>query len=363
MKTGLAQLPEDGGDHESLWEDRPGSPQEDIVQLEYDDHRAVDFRNCLRTWFKRAPWSHVKLADARKWLYWSIFNAELVSYEALEDSQRIHLDTALEMLEKRLGCKFEDSESMPNVEPMRLTTDPVQIVGRPFIFYALVKSMNWMVQKYYGSQYGVQYGCHDGLEYLLHVPKDWSSLSSASPLIFIHGLGMGVLQYHLLVTHLFETITDRPILILIQPHISQDIFHRKFLHPMGRHETSQRLASLIEALGWAPAEQREGLKAESQQGLTELDVDEKEVAKAVVEEGKGVTILSHSKCVLVGPFCHRSSNRPWFSGTYVHAWILKEHPHLVKRSCFVDPVTFCSWEGDVCYNFIYRAPMTVGFAF
>jgi hypothetical protein len=33
--------------------------------------------------------------------------------------------------------------------------------------------------------------------------------------------------------------------------------------------------------------------------------------------------------------------------------MLKTHSELVSRSCFVDPVTFCLFEGDVCYNFIY----------
>lgn len=67
------------------------------------------------------------------------------------------------------------------------------------------------------------------------------------------------------------------------------------------------------------------------------------------------------------------------SGSYTHTWMLKEHPNIVARSCFVDPVTFCSWEGgqrpffvyhatvflipslwlDVCYNFFYREPATV----
>ena len=31
---------------------------------------------------------------------------------------------------------------------------------------------------------------------------------------------------------------------------------------------------------------------------------------------------------------------------------------MVTRSCFVDPVTFCLWEGDVCNNFIYKPCMT-----
>jgi len=55
-----------------------------------------------------------------------------------------------------------------------------------------------------------------------------------------------------------------------------------------------------------------------------------------------------------GLICVSHSN-----GSYAHAWLLKENPGLIKRNCFVDPVTFCSWEGDVCYNFVYR-PCTNG---
>ena len=39
--------------------------------------------------------------------------------------------------------------------------------------------------------------------------------------------------------------------------------------------------------------------------------------------------------------------------------MLKSFPDFIKRSCFVDPVTFCSWEGDVCYNFVYKEPTNV----
>ena len=33
------------------------------------------------------------------------------------------------------------------------------------------------------------------------------------------------------------------------------------------------------------------------------------------------------------------------SGSFLHSWILKAYPEMVTRSCFVDPVVFCSWEG------------------
>ena len=39
--------------------------------------------------------------------------------------------------------------------------------------------------------------------------------------------------------------------------------------------------------------------------------------------------------------------------------MLKSYPEYVSRSCFVDPVTFCLWEGDVCNNFFYK-PCTTG---
>lgn len=50
VSAGLANLPEDGYDEESLDYERPGSPAESIIQLEPDDPRAIDFRNSLRTY-------------------------------------------------------------------------------------------------------------------------------------------------------------------------------------------------------------------------------------------------------------------------------------------------------------------------
>ena len=57
LKCGLADLPEHGYDEEDVG--RPGSPEEDLITLERHDPRAVDFRNCIRTWFGKAPWSSI----------------------------------------------------------------------------------------------------------------------------------------------------------------------------------------------------------------------------------------------------------------------------------------------------------------
>ncbi|KIM46112.1 hypothetical protein M413DRAFT_303542 [Hebeloma cylindrosporum] len=328
LKAGLAHLPEDGGDIETLLVDRPASPAETILQLESHDPRAIDFRHSLRTWFCKVPWSSIKLLEIQKWLYWAMFNAELPPLEHLPDERRRALDDALDLLQKRLGCKIEEG-SNSNIIPMRLTIDRTTIVWRPFTLYALIGSINWGLRILYTNLWNVHHGHSNGIEYLLSMPDDWDPTNSPRPVVFLHGLGLGLLQYHGVIAHLLEQFPDRPILVPLQPQISQDFFHPHFLNPPSRHEMADRLAGLLSALGWVSLD----IKADKDRESEEED----EVASSLMENSqRGITLLSHS------------------NGSYTHAWMLKGYPEIIGRSCFVDPVTFCSWEGDVCYNFLYR---------
>ncbi|KDR84375.1 hypothetical protein GALMADRAFT_111650 [Galerina marginata CBS 339.88] len=327
LKAGLAHLPEDGGDIETILVDRSGSPTEVITQLDHHDPRAVDFRHSIRMWFCKVPWSSIKLLDMQKWVYWSMYNSDLPALDLLPETQRAALDQAIVLLQKRLGCKIEEG-SNPNITPMRLTIDDINILWRPLTFYAIVNSINWILRKFYTHRWGFHHGYSNDLEYLLRVPAKWHPATSPRPVLFLHGLGLGLLQYHNTIQNLVNKFPDRPILIPLQPQISQDIFHPHFLKPLSRHQFAGCLAGLLQKLGWVTLCDGE-------------DKQENEVASSLKSGAqKGVTLLSHS------------------NGSYLHAWILKNHPEIVARSCFVDPVTFCSWEGDVCYNFFYRPCMT-----
>ena len=57
--------------------------------------------------------------------------------------------------------------------------------------------------------------------------------SFQQPLLFIHGLGMGVAQYVHLVSYLgtAKNLQERPVVILIQPHISMSFFSSDYLNP------------------------------------------------------------------------------------------------------------------------------------
>lgn len=84
------------------------------------------------------------------------------------------------------------------------------------------------------------------------------------------------------------TLPDRPLLVPLQPHISQEIFHRRFLKPMDRHETVGCLIGLMEEIGWVPRQNLDGL---------DTDIEEK---VSIPESGRlkrGITMISHSKWV------------------------------------------------------------------
>ncbi|KAG6873773.1 hypothetical protein C0995_011592 [Termitomyces sp. Mi166 len=253
LKSGLVDLPADGGDEESQ---RPGSPEEDIVQLELNDPRAIDFRNALRPWFGNATWSSIKLHQVRQWVFWSIYNADMPPYESLTASQQDVMAGALDLLQKRCGCIFEEG-SNPSVKTMRMTLDRANVILRPFTFYLSIFLTNLSLRKWFQYAWSVRFDHYNGLE---------------------------------------------------------------FLTPMTRHETAKRLANLLIELGWVHHDLDDGNDTE----------EEKEIAHSLVgKRRKGVIMLSHS------------------NGSYIHAWMLKGYHKMIGRSCFVDPVTFCSWEGEV----------------
>lgn len=161
LKCGLADLPEHGYDEEDVG--RPGSPEEDLITLERHDPRAVDFRNCIRTWFGKAPWSSIHREEMFAWLHWAIFNTRFHSFEALPPARQQVLREALDMIEKRAGAAIPHG-SNPDVRAFQLTSDPVFIAWRPFIWYLGVALSNQYHRRQFKSRWNVTVATFQDLE-------------------------------------------------------------------------------------------------------------------------------------------------------------------------------------------------------
>ncbi|KAI0375603.1 hypothetical protein BV20DRAFT_959597 [Pilatotrama ljubarskyi] len=331
LQAGLASLPEEGFDEETLDVDRPGSPAETVTVLDYNDPRAVDFRNYLRTWFNKAPWSSIRRHEMYAWLYWSIFNASFPGIDKVSEPHRKVLNEVIQLLEHRAGSKIPDG-SNPAASPLLLTLDPVNVAWRPLVWYVGVALSNTILRRTLRSKWNVKFGVYKDLEYVLRVPPTWNAHTGHRPIVFMHGLGLGLTQYRRFIEHVFVSLPEYPVLVPLLPHVSQEILHPRFLRPMGRREMTECLAGLLAELGWADLDEPTSDVSDTE----EKAPAERKGNAGVAPVPKGVTMLSHS------------------NGSFSHAWMLKTHPRMVTRSCFVDPVTFCSWEGDLCYNFIYR---------
>ncbi|CDO71256.1 hypothetical protein BN946_scf184908.g13 [Trametes cinnabarina] len=333
LQAGLAALPEEGFDEETLDVDRPGSPAETLTALDYHDPRAVDFRNYLRTWFGKAPWSSIRRHEMFAWLYWSIFNAPFPGIDNVSESHRKVLLEVIKMLEMRAGAEIPEG-SNPAAAPLLLTLDPVNVAWRPLVWYAGVNLSNQYLRRRLRTKWNVKIGVYKDLEYVLRVPPQWNAHMGPRPIVFMHGLGLGLTQYRRFIEHMFVSLPEHPVLVPLLPHVSQEILHARYLKPMGRHEMTDCLAGLLNELGWADLEAPSPETSDSEDKATDGRGNAEDTARGRVP--KGVTMFSHS------------------NGSFGHAWMLKTYPRMITRSCFVDPVTFCSWEGDLCYNFIYR---------
>jgi hypothetical protein len=182
------------------------------------------------------------------------------------------------------------------------------------------------------------------IDYLVRIPPGWTpsqSKDTGLPVIYLHGLGFGLVSptpgpaddqvtSFALIKSLIKSLPDQPLLIPLQPHTSQSIFHPRHLRPWTRAEFVESLSRTCTKFGfWTPP--TNGAEVQG-----------------------GCSILSHS------------------NGSVPHAWsmlilsgenelmaVLKDIPSLALRDTFVDPIVFCIWEGDMTHSVCYRKPTTV----
>jgi hypothetical protein len=242
------------------------------------------------------------------WLYWSFYYEHMPDFDKIPPTRLSVLLDCLDLIERRSGTTIPVG-SNPDARPILLTLDPVIIRWRPLIYYLIIALSDFIMKQLLIRVWCMTLGSRYGLDYLVHVPSTWDTCKGPTPIVFAYGLGLGLFQYSTIIYSLLTRVSDRPLLIFLQPHVSQLIFHPRFLVPKNRKETVITMRQLLIDLGWVPdpADARNG--------------------EAKSPKPRGVTMTSHSQ------------------GSYTHAWLLKDAPELVARSLFIDPVTFCSWEG------------------
>jgi len=265
-------------------------------------------------WFYQRPLSTIKRDNFIEWAYWAIFSVHH-NGEAAQEFQG-EMEECIRIKERCDGRKLEPGHEK-NVKAVKVTLDPVVMVHRPLVWYLIVGILDLITSLVLYFSGFKHYGRRNLLESFPLRPLVLFSRSSPvvelsywyrphrsntkHPVVFIHGVGIGLWPYLQFLRSLASQDLDVGILAI------------EFL-PISSRITSPPLDSQITC-----------------QNIERI-LDFHALSRFVV--------VSHSY------------------GTAVTAHIFRS-PLLSSRvaaTLFVDPINFLLHHPSVAYNFLYRSP-------
>lgn len=257
-----------------------------------------DIESYLSGWFYyyyndkriKPPLADIYRGNLAQWLAWALWMDDITH---LSDKEQQHLSDMIDLLERRFSVTFRPGVNYL-VGCIRPNLDPVEAFYRPLVIYLAIYSLRFAFTRYLVLMKGfkrVSLGC---LVYYTHT----SPCQRATPLVFVHGLGLGLTCYATLI-HALHRI-QRPIYLVELPFIIIRLHQ-------GRAPSPETLVHAIEAM-----------------------LDRHAHPKAV--------ILAHSL------------------GTVITSWVALKAPQRLAGMVLVDPVCFLLNYHHIAYNILHRVP-------
>ncbi|KAH9900781.1 Alpha/Beta hydrolase protein [Cubamyces lactineus] len=276
--------------------------------------RVRDSQKAYGWFFSTAP-DGIKRDNMIEWLLWAIFGTHR---EGLKDEWAEELQGYLRKMESLFGHEMEDGWDQ-TVRCMKITLDPVDMIHRPLLWYFIVTIVDTITAiqlmhrgfRHYTSSQCIAYfpprtftafsnaSPHPDLIYWLRPHRS----ATKDPVLFLHGIGIGLWPYVPFFADLIEADPDVGIIALENLSISMRISRP----PLTRAEMLQAITELLDA-----------------------------------HNIPRVIVAAHSY------------------GTVIAAHMLREPALAARVSAWllVDPVPFLLHMPAVAYNFVYRAPRT-----
>ncbi|KIY46852.1 hypothetical protein FISHEDRAFT_66270 [Fistulina hepatica ATCC 64428] len=171
--------------------------------------------------------SRLTRENVREWLLWAFFHATRQEYLPEWTEEIEHYIDAVEDI---LGRKLEEGNK-EGTKPMRITLDPVTSVHRPLVWYALVALVDQCTAVRLLSRGFRHYSPRQWFKVFPPRPHTLASRASVvqnmsywyfsgtstnakPPIVFIHGLGIGLYPYVPLLVELVARDRSRPVVVI-----------------------------------------------------------------------------------------------------------------------------------------------------
>ena len=283
-----------------------GQKKFDKVDMFSKQQRESLFKKCLDTvpqpemfaqaWLRDFPFSEIRRGNVEEWLSWGFF---VNHFNSLKSDEKEEIDNYIDQLQQRAGKEILDGHN-GLIKPFRFNMEPVESSHRPLVYYGIVHGVVQRViapmsLMYLGFQ--SRQKSTNSFNYWYRAvdhPED-------TPLVFIHGIGIGVLPYVHFLHRLIQASKPRNILVIELGQIAQQ------LNPCAlEHESfCQDLCEVFKKLNMGPAR-----------------------------------FIGHSY------------------GTFIVSWVMKYCPQLVESAVFLDPGCFLLHFTKCLKAIIYKDAMT-----
>ncbi|KAJ2999360.1 hypothetical protein NUW58_g26 [Xylaria curta] len=221
-----------------------------------------DVASYLRTWFLGSEKSDIRIDNVREFLSWAFFNRHPGNETAAELEE---LDEYVAEIERRLGHKLEPGRG--GAKSLRLTLDDIEIRYRSVLWYFIIAVVDLITHfqlsrqrfRYYAQPKPHSHSviplrvqslfaerrsvCQLSYWYRPHTAKD------KLPLVFLHGIGVGLWPYTQCLSKLNEAMADDDqIGIIALEYLPMS--SRLTDAPLSQAEFLSQIRLLLDTHGW-----------------------------------------------------------------------------------------------------------------
>ena len=198
----------------------------------------------------------------------------------------------------------------PNTRCMRLIIDPFHYQHRPLALYGFVYAVHGLYGLYLTKGCGYRFYSSPSLKYFHRPPAD-PTAPIKSTLVFVHGISNGISSYARFV-HRLNHSGNRHVFLMVLPFISMNLVEHV---PTAKDTVEALKTAFIRHTSPDPT------------------------ASPPARPPK-VIFIGHSY------------------GSLLASWFVKSYPHMLLSVVLIDPICFLLFTPHLCFNFLYRPPVT-----
>jgi hypothetical protein len=168
----------------------------------------------LSKWFMDCPFEDIDRESIVGWLAFAFYSKD---FEKLNDDEYEEIDLFIQKIEVQHQLKAATHKSNKNISYMKHILDPVRVIFRPLAFYFVTDTiLNGIIARSVFYLRGYRFVQIGHLQFWTYYNKSSvGNKEEEEPIIFFHGLGIGLLQYQPFISRIHQEFSRNRRIILI----------------------------------------------------------------------------------------------------------------------------------------------------